>query len=197
MSQLVLSADCPKSSLFLVGDEVTAFDPENEATELRLSDPDVLFLRQKTVLSLDRVFLDAEGVGELVLDGQCLRLKGSATIIWPAGLTPHVEDGLIHVRNGAGQIIARVGDGIDGGGGYSKSEYGECPGEVFRIHEIKVLPDVQVYFPRHDGTLTTGGNAKPFVGELVLNGKCLGISLIDILNQSQGGIYIYGVKKTG
>ena len=52
-----------------VGDEVTVFDPENEATELRLSDPDVLFLRQKTVMAVERSFMTAAGVGELVLDG--------------------------------------------------------------------------------------------------------------------------------
>ena len=38
-----LSEDCGEPYL-LVGDEVTVFDPKNEATELRLSDPDVLLL---------------------------------------------------------------------------------------------------------------------------------------------------------
>ena len=51
------------------------FDPGNEATELRLSDPDVLLLRQKTVMVAERSFPLAAGVGELVLDGPCLRLK--------------------------------------------------------------------------------------------------------------------------
>ena len=191
VSQLALSVDCPKSSFLIVGDEVTVFDPENEATELRLSDPDVLFLRQETVISLNRVFLDAAGVGELVLDGKCLRLNGGSTILWPAGFTPHVEGGVVHVRNGAGRTIARVGDEIAGGGGYSKSGHRECPGGVFRIHEIKVLPDVEVYFPKHDGTLTTGRNAKPFVGELVLNGKCLGVSLADSLGVPEYSLLLW------
>ena len=71
------------------GDEVTVFDPENEATELRLSDPHVLLFRQKTVMAVNRSFPTAAGIGEMVLDGQCLRLKGEYsinTIIWPAGL---------------------------------------------------------------------------------------------------------------
>ena len=173
VSQLALSVDCPKSSFFIVGDEVTVFDPENEATELRLSDPDVLFLRQETVISLSRVFLDAAGVGESVLDGQCLRLKGGATILWPAGFTPHVEDGLVHVRNGAGHIIAKVGDEIAGGGGGFKSKYGECPGGMFRIHGIKVLPDVEVYFPRWDEGIKKGQVTLPRDGKLALDGKCL------------------------
>ena len=134
-----LSEHCPDPS-FLVGEEVTVFDPENEATELRLSDPAVLFLRQKTEISANRGFMDAAGIGELVLDGQCLRLNDGAMILWPAGFTPHAEDGVVHVRNGAGRTIVKVGDEIAGGGGYFNSRYGECPGEIFMIHEIKVLP---------------------------------------------------------
>ena len=161
-----------------VGDEVTVFDPENEATELRLSDPDVLFLRQKTVMVAERSFMTARGVGELVLDGQCLRLKGEysiSTIIWPAGFTPHVVDGVVEVRNGAGRTIARAGDKIAGGGGYYKRGLGECPGEAFRVYGIKVLPDVDIYFPRQDGTLATGRVYERVIGELLVNGKCLGL----------------------
>ena len=169
-----LSEHCPDPS-FLVGEEVTVFDPENEATELRLSDPAVLFLRQRTEISANRGFMDAAGIGELVLDGQCLRLDGVATILWPAGFTPHAEDGVVHVRNGAGRTIVKVGDEIAGGGGYFNSRYGECPGEIFMIHEIKVLPDVEVYFPKQEEALKQGQVMKGYVGELVLNGKCLGV----------------------
>lgn len=166
---------CEKPSTW-VGDEVTVFDPQNEATQLRLSDPDVLFLRRKTVMAVERTFPTAAGVGELVLDGPCLRLKAEysiSTIIWPAGFTPHVEDGVVQVRNGAGRTIARVGDEIAGGGGYYNSGHGECPGEVFRIYEVQVLPDVEVYFPRQDEFLDTRPKPVRFTGELVLNGICL------------------------
>ena len=162
---------------FWVGDEVTVFDPGNEATDLRLSEPDVLFLRQETLVTTNRVFLQAAGVGELVLDGSCLRLNGRPTIIWPAGFTPHVKDSVVEVRNGAGQTIARVGDEIAGGGGYSSDGHEECPGEVFRIHSIKVLPDEEAYFPKQDGSLMDGGLPERFTGELVLNGKCLEVNL--------------------
>ena len=159
---------------FLVGDEVTAFDPRNEATELRLSDPDVLFLRQKTVIASTQVLMTAAGIGELVLDGRCLRLKnGSTTIIWPAGFSPHVHDGVVHVRNGAGRIIVKVGDEIAGGGGFFDQEGGGCPGPVWEANTIKALPDVEVYFPRQDGTLATDQETERFAGKLVLNGKCL------------------------
>ena len=171
-----LSEDCAEP-YFLVGDEVTAFDPKNEATELRLSDPDVLLLRQKTVLASGQALLTAAGIGELVLDGQCLRLKGtSITIIWPAGFRPHVHDGVVHVRNGAGRIVAKVGDEIAGGGGYFNLSGGDCSGPVWISNKIKVLPDVEVYFPQQDGTLATGQETERFVGELVLDGKCLKVN---------------------
>ena len=166
-----LPENCAESYL-LVGDEVTAFDPKSEATELRLSDPDVLFLRQKTVMG-PRSLMQAEGVGELVLDGQCLRLGGSTTIVWPAGFTPHAHRGVVQVRNGAGRVIAMVGDEIVAGGGYRSLDSGACSGEAFFPNQIKVLPDVEAYFPRQDGTLTMEQDIERFEGELVLDGKCL------------------------
>ena len=169
-----ISEDCA-GPYYLVGDEVSAFDPNNEPTELGLSDPDILFLRQRTVIASSRELLTAAGIGELILDGQCLRLKGSTTtIVWPAGFTPHAHNDLVHVRNGAGRIIAQVGDEISMGGGYStRYDNEECPGGVFSANSIKVLPDVEVYFPKQDGTLGTDQEMERFVGKLVLDGKCL------------------------
>ena len=127
---------------FLIGDEVTAFDPDNEPRELRLSDPDVFFPRQRTVIATGREQLTAGGGGELVLDGQCLRLNGRTTVIWPAGFKPHVHQGVVQVRNGAGRVIAQVGDKLSMGGGYfSRDEDWECPGEVFSVHSIEIVPD--------------------------------------------------------
>ena len=166
---------CAQPSIW-VGDEVTVFDPENEATELRLPDPDVVLIRQKTVMMTGRTSPTAAGTGELVLGGPCLRLKSEysiSTIIWPAGFTPHVQDGVVQVRNGAGQVMAQVGDEITGGGAYYERGHRECPGEVFRVYEIKVQPDVDVHFPRQDEFL--GARPKPvrLTGDLVMSGKCL------------------------
>ena len=164
-----------------VGDEVTVFDPENEATELRLPDPDVVLIRQKTVMMTGRTSPTAAGTGELVLDGPCLRLKSEysiSTIIWPAGFTPHVQDGVVQVRNGAGQVMAQVGDEITGGGAYYERGHRECPGEVFRVYEIKVQPDVvqpdvDVHFPRQDEFLDARPKPVRLTGDLVMSGKCL------------------------
>ena len=44
---------------------------------------------------------------------------------------------------------------------------------MFRIHEIKVLPDVEVYFPQWGEAIKMGQVVKPRTGELALDGKCL------------------------
>ena len=46
---------------------------------------------------------------------------------------------------------------------------------MFRVHEIKVLPNVEVYFPNQDEALKEDQVATTRVGELALNGKCLGV----------------------
>lgn len=168
-----LHDDCSDPYL-MVGDEVSVFDPRNEDTELRLTNPDVLFLRKKTAMGFPSL-MEAAGVGEVVLDGQCLRLDSSTTIVWPAGFTPHVHQGVVQVRNGAGTVIATVGDEIAAGGGYGRIDGGACSGEVFAPNRIKVLPDVEAYFPRQDGTLTMEQETERFSGELILDGKCLKI----------------------
>ena len=123
--------------------------------------------------------LTAAGVGELVLDGQCLRLKNRPTkshwptIIWPAGFTPHVHQGVVQIRNGGGRILAEVGNEIAGGGGYFDRGSGECSGPIWRANKIKTLPDVEIYFPKQDGTLAADQEPELLVGKLVLYGKCL------------------------
>ena len=176
-----LSEDCA-DPYFLVGDEVSAFDPGSEATELRLSDPDVVFLRERTMISRHRALMTAAGVGELILDGQCLRLKNSTnkshwpTIIWPAGFTPHVHQGVVQIRNGAGRVIAEVGNEIAGGGGFLDRDSGECSGPVWWANKMKTLPDVEVYFPKQDGSLVPEEGTELFSGNLILFGKCLKVA---------------------
>ncbi len=115
-----MSEDCA-GPFYLVGDEVTVFDPDNEPSELRLSNPDLIFPRRRTVIATARAYPEALVIGELVLDGRYLRL-GGATIMWPAGFTPHVDQGVVQVRNGAGRTIAKIGDRIAGGGGLNQSK---------------------------------------------------------------------------
>ena len=190
-----LSDDCAEP-YFLVGDEVTAFDPTFEATELRLSDPDVVFSRAKTMISRHRVLMTAAGVGELILDGHCLRLKNSPnkshwpTIIWPAGFTPHFNGDVVEIRNGAGRVVAQVGNQIAGGGGFFDRSSGDCSGPVWWANKLKTLPDVEVYFPKQDGTLVAEEGTELFAGKLVLYGKCLQIAddVIRVKERTYAGI---------
>ena len=167
-----MSEDCG-GPFYVVGDEVAVFDPDDEPTALRLSDPEVFFPRRRTGLPTRGLYREALGIGELVLNGTCLQLGAGTTIVWPAGFEPHVEQGVVQVRNWAGRVIARVGDRIAGGGGFSSAGYGDCPGSTFEIHSIKALPDVEVYFPTQDGTLSKGSWMQDFIGKLVLQGRCL------------------------
>ena len=175
---------------------VSTFDPRNEATELRLSDPDVVFLRAKTMISRYRVLMTAAGVGELILDGHCLRLKHGTnqshwpTIIWPAGFTPHVHQGVVQIRNGAGRVIAEVGNEIAGGGGFLDRDSGECSGPVWWANKMKTLPDVEVYFPRQDGSLVPEEGTELFAGKLVLYEKCLQVAddVIRVKERTYAGI---------
>ena len=176
----ILPEQCPEGHI-LAGGDITAFNPRKEATEFRLSDPEVLFIRQKTVMSAEMIFLTASGYGDLVLEGPCLRIRNDqhpgtvSNVVWPPGFSPHVEDGVVEVRNGAGQVITKVGDEIVGGGGYRKSKHKECPGEAFHIHSIRVLPDVPVYFPKWYEGIKKGQVEFSHKGELALDGKCLGV----------------------
>ena len=45
-------------------------------------------------------------------------------------------------------------------------------------NKIKVLPDVEVYFPKQDGSLAMDQEMDSFVGKLVLNGKCLNVDSV-------------------
>ena len=177
-----LSEDCPGPYL-LAGDEVTAISLNGPGT-LLLSDPELHFPLQGTAVG-EQVHLGAEAIGELVLEGHCLRLNStdrpSRLLFWPPGFTPHVYRGVVHVRNGAGRIIAQVGDRIAMGGAagpywryYADKTIGpKCPGPTWAPNHIKILPDVEVYFPRQDGTLGTDQGMDRFVGKLVLDRRCL------------------------
>ena len=83
--------------------------------------------------------------GQLVLDGDCLRLEHqgrlSPLIVWPPGFSPYLENGMLEVRNGGGKAVARVGDflTISGGGGPPRDRVNDprCQGGPFYAEEIR------------------------------------------------------------
>ena len=93
-------------------DEVTVFDPENEATELRLSDPNVLFPRQDGTLATGRIA--KHHAGELVLNGKCLGIIISGSNVFspvlplrPGTFELNVEDGAVKVIDATGRVVAQ------------------------------------------------------------------------------------------
>ena len=135
-----LSVDCPGPFL-MVGDEVTVVGPD-EPTVVSTPGSTLFFPRSKSIRGPKSSHL-LLGTGELVLDGNCLRLghgneraKG-ALIQWPAGFAPYIEGGEVEIRNGAGRTIARVGDSIEVSGQrgrHENSPYGaSCPGSLWYV----------------------------------------------------------------
>ena len=143
-----------------MGDEVSVFDPVSEATEVRWADPGIVFLRATTMISRHRALMTPAGVGEIILDGHCLRLKDSSP----------------KIRNGAGRVVAQVGNQIAGGGGFFERSVGDCSGPVWWANTMKTLPDVEVYFPKQDGTLAPEKGTVLFSGKLILWEKCLQVA---------------------
>ena len=135
---------CP-GPYWIVGEEVRGIGPD-ELTVVSIPGSTLFFPRQKSLRGHDRVQLLADNHGELVLDGDCLRVVApypnhNHVIVWPAGFTPHIEDGLVHVRNGAGRTIARVGDEIMMGGAPTSfnpkgSDPERCPGKFWIAHSV-------------------------------------------------------------
>ena len=92
----------------------------------------------------------------MLLDGDCLRVGTSPNLkrypdpdrsCGPLGLTPHIEDGVVRVRNGAGRTVARVGDEIGMGGGEVSASFvselyypgmsERCPGKFWIAGSVR------------------------------------------------------------
>ncbi len=140
---------CP-GPYWIVAEGFRAVGPD-EPTVVSIPGSTLFFLRQKSIGGGDdRVQWDALKSGELVLDGDCLRIgtlpyrdqNPNQIVVWPPGFTPHIEDGVVHIRNGGGRTIARVGDVIEmGGGGTSIEPKGadpkRCPGKYWIANNVE------------------------------------------------------------
>ena len=128
----------------MVGDEVTVVG--SVPTVLSIPGSTLFFPRRKSIQGPKESHLLAN-TGELVLDGDCLRLghgNDRENIEWPAGFAPYIKGGEVEIRNGAGRTIVRVGDSIEVVGivgRYEDNPYGAtCPGGLWHVEaEIKNL----------------------------------------------------------
>jgi hypothetical protein len=83
--------------------------------------PDVAFPRQEVVEG-SREVMEAELVGDLVLNEGCLQIESlygdsSYLPIWPPEFTARMDDGIPAILDGKGNVAGRVGEEIYMGGG--------------------------------------------------------------------------------
>ena len=107
----------------------------------------IAFPRQMPVEG-ERESMTALARGKLVLVGSCLRM-GSVDgnlLVWPPDFTLITENDQIQVLNGAGQVVARVGEDVRMGGGqighieglgeYVRQQLSpDCPGPYWIVGE--------------------------------------------------------------
>ena len=151
-------AGCP-GPYRIVGHRFRAVGPD-EPTVVSIPGSTVFFPRQKSIKTGVVERMVALNGGELILDGDCLRVGSpdvisrnqnpNHTVVWPAGFTPHIEDGVVHIRNGAGRTIARVGDEIYMGGGevwwkHKGADPERCPGKYWIAHNVRQTSKFEVF----------------------------------------------------
>ena len=155
-----IPADC-KGPYYLVGDDVTVIEAD-EREIVPVADSDIYFRRQKTEEVGFTLLPDtADGYGPvsepLVLEDNCILVAypdGEKYVpVWPAGFTPHLEDGLLEVRNGGGRTIARIGERLRIRGSIVQEYIGgvvvpECGARLLRVKQI-INADLPLEFLHH------------------------------------------------
>ena len=176
-------SECADPYYFMVGDDVTVVGSD-EPTELSVPNSDVVFRRRETWQRSTRVAVPAVGFtgpGEMVMEGDCLLMiwkrgddEKRHVLSWPPGFYPHVEDGMIEVRNGGGRTVARVGDMLKmtllAAGGDSYGLYiPECDARLHSPIQIRNF-DLPVIFPQHNEGVTS---ASYIEGRLEMENGCI------------------------
>jgi hypothetical protein len=87
--------------------------------------PNVAFPRQAPVEGI-RELMEAELIGDLVLDDGCLRINssygdGSILPVWPPEFSLEAANDVLQVLDGTGRVVARVGEEVYMGGGEGSS----------------------------------------------------------------------------
>ena len=106
------------------------FPTMDDLSVLTVEGTSIQFFREKPGLNSE--YLDALGQGVLTLQDNCLRLREDGpVIVWPAGFTPHNNNGVVEVHNALGQVVARVGEPIEIPGGVVEKDTGDCSGPTW------------------------------------------------------------------
>ncbi len=167
---------------YMIGDDVTVVGAD-EPTELSLPNSDLVFRRRatwQTSLSVAVPAVGFTGPGEMVMEGDCLLMiweedsEERHAISWPPGFYPHIEDGMIEVRNGGGRTVARVGDKLQmtllAFGGVSDGLYiPECDARLHGPIQIRNA-DLPTAFPQHNEGV---GSVSYMEGRLEMVNGCI------------------------
>ena len=120
---------------YLIGDEVSVV-LKNEATVVPLQGSSLWFPRTKTWgggPDPARPLAPPPSDQTLTLDGDCLRIgKEGPALIWPSGFYPELTQEGVVVRNGAGRVVAVVGQLMKlDSGAHINNNSGPCAGPLW------------------------------------------------------------------
>ena len=127
-----LNTDC-EAPFYLVGDDVTVIVAD-EPEIVSVANSDIYFRRVKTeergfISEAEPAYPYSRTPSTLALEDGCIVLvdpDGEKYVPeWPAGFTPHLENGLLEVRNGGGRTIAKLGDRLRRRGYIAQESEGE------------------------------------------------------------------------
>ena len=104
---------CPPGNFWIVGDEIGDLKEQAERLVVPLEGSSLVFPRQSPGMWRDDLSSSTEG--ELVREGDCLRLRDAAghMVVWPPLHSPRLSEGAVEVRDGDGVAVARVGDRLE------------------------------------------------------------------------------------
>ena len=131
---------CPPGNFWIVGDEIGDLKEQAGRLIVPLEGSSLIFPRQSPGLWDDD--LSTSTKGELVDEGDCLRVNDAHRhmIVWPPLFTPHLSNGVVEIRDGDGDTVARVGDRLEltgFGSELMRPHYADqCPGPYWIVGRI-------------------------------------------------------------
>ena len=104
---------CPPGNFWIVGDEIGDLKEQAGRLIIPLEGSSLIFARQSPGIWRDDLSISTEG--EVVHEGDCLRIDDAERhmVVWPPLFTPHLNNGVVEVRDGDGVSVAIVGNRLE------------------------------------------------------------------------------------
>ena len=104
---------CPPGNFWIVGDEIGDLKEQAGRLIVPLEGSSLIFPRQSPGIWRDDLSISTEG--ELVHEGDRLRIDDAERhmVVWPPLFTPHLNNGVVEVRDGDDVTVAIVGDRLE------------------------------------------------------------------------------------